>query len=103
MPYSFKSHHERTKRATEGRSRWQSDRFYRTARWQRFRTWFLAQSPLCADPFGYHDQDGVLVPATDVDHIERLKMTPERALDPKNCQALCKRCHSMKTAQEQKG
>lgn len=68
------------------------------ARWRRLRRMFLAQHPLCADPYGVHARQGELVPATEVDHIK-----PKRSGgtdDWNNLQGLCKPCHSRKTAIE---
>lgn len=36
----------------------------------------------------------------DCDHIEPIELRPDLALDPKNLAALCKSCHSRKTAGE---
>ena len=58
--------------------------------WQRFRMWFLRRHPLCADCLTEW--------ATDVHHVMALRDGGER-LDEGNCQALCKTCHSRKTAQ----
>jgi 5-methylcytosine-specific restriction enzyme A len=41
--------------------------------------------------------------ATDVDHIVQLRVAPERKYDETNLQALCKPCHSTKTASEDGG
>lgn len=68
------------------------------ARWCRLRKMFLAQHPLCADPYGAHAERGELMPATEVDHIQ-----PRRdggSDDWDNLQSLCKPCHSRKTATE---
>ena len=70
------------------------DPFYGTARWLRFRGWVLNRQPLCADPFGYHDQDGVAVPAKEVHHLIPYKQRPDLALSESNVQALCRSCHS---------
>jgi 5-methylcytosine-specific restriction protein A len=102
MPIAAKSHAERIRKPRQYRKHWKrSDPFYRTARWQKFRKMFLARHPLCADPFGYHATDGVTVGATEVDHVQRIKHGGEK-LDSANCQALCKACHSYKTAMEQR-
>lgn len=74
-------------------------RFIRSARWQRFRRWFLARHPLCAEC----ERTGRATPATDVDHITRRRERPDLALDESNCQALCKPCHARKTRSESRG
>ncbi len=69
------------------------------ARWRRLRLMFLAENPLCSDP--YHVHCGTPALATDVDHI----MPRERGGDDDwiNLQALCHSCHSRKTAAENGG
>ena len=47
-------------------------------------------------------KDGVRTPATEVDHIQPHRGDPELMWDTKNWQALCKRCHSRKTAKHDK-
>jgi 5-methylcytosine-specific restriction protein A len=67
-------------------------------RWRKLRKMFLRSHPLCADPFGVHAERGELVAATEVDHIVSRARGGTDAWD--NLQALCKPCHSRKTAQE---
>lgn len=68
------------------------------ARWRKLRKMFLASHPLCGDPFGHHAEENRLVPATEVDHI---KPKQQGGTDRwENLQALCKPCHSLKTAGE---
>lgn len=67
------------------------------SRWQRIRKMFLAEHPLCCDPFGLHAN--IVVPATDVDHIIPRRAGGSDAAD--NLQALCHSCHSKKTNAEQ--
>ena len=64
-------------------------------KWMRLRRWFLARHPLCAHCL----QRGFTTPATEVDHIKPLRDGGAR-LDQTNLQALCKSCHSRKTARE---
>lgn len=64
-------------------------------RWMRLRRWFLARHPLCAHCL----KRGFTTPATEVDHIKPLREGGAR-LDQSNLQALCKSCHSRKTARE---
>ena len=62
--------------------------------WSRFRLRFLHRNPLCV-------RCGSA--ATVVDHIVPLKFktaTLEDLVDERNCQALCKPCHDLKTASE---
>jgi 5-methylcytosine-specific restriction protein A len=64
--------------------------------WRKLRAMFLRRHPLCADPFGRHG--GRPVVATEVDHIQPLSRGGGHEWD--NLQALCRSCHSKKTARE---
>lgn len=78
-----------------------------TYRWQRYRISWLRDHPLCGDRVdGRSDEhslctrDGLVTPATDVDHIDRVTGPDDpRFWDPTNHQSLCHACHSTKTAQ----
>ena len=59
----------------------------------------LADSPLCADPFGVHG--GQAVPAVDVDHVVPKAMGGGDEFA--NLQPLCKACHAHKTLNERRG
>ena len=63
------------------------------AKWQKARAAYLAEHPLCV---ACHD-DGRLVTATEVDHIEPHRGDVAKFWDTENWQGLCKRCHSRKT------
>lgn len=67
-----------------------------TYKWQKASKAFLALNPLCAAC----QRKGLVVPATEVDHIIPHKGNAERFWDPHNLQSLCHRCHSRKTARE---
>ena len=71
-------------------------RFYGTARWRRFRAWFLSLNPLCV----MCKAAGRFVTAVHVDHIVPRRVRPDLELDVTNCQALCHSCHSRKTIRE---
>ena len=64
--------------------------------WRKLRAMFLRRHPLCADPFEIHG--GRPVVATEVDHIQPLSRGGGHEWE--NLQALCKSCHSKKTARE---
>jgi 5-methylcytosine-specific restriction enzyme A len=87
-------------RRERGRRRDQDDpdhRFYHTARWRRFRLWFLHRHPLCVMCAAVRLDR----PARHVDHIVPRKLRPDLSLVEENCQGLCHSCHSRKTRREQ--
>lgn len=62
--------------------------------WQRLRAEVLASEPLCR----MCKARGLLVPATDVDHIEDSREDYTDDNSRENLQPLCHECHSLKTA-----
>ena len=66
--------------------------------WQRLRLIVLAREPLCR----YCKAKGLIVVATEVDHIRGMAKGGER-LTIDNLQPLCKSCHSEKTCREDGG
>ena len=64
------------------------------SRWRKYRLWFLSRHPLCAV---------CGMPASVVDHITPHKGNYKLFWDEANHQALCKRCHDIKTAKEDGG
>lgn len=68
--------------------------FYSSARWRKFRLWFLRRNPICV---GYPPPCSE--PASQVDHIVPIH-DGGGDLDPDNCQPLCQHCHSRKTADD---
>lgn len=67
-------------------------------RWRKVRSLFLAEHPVCSDPFGIHAPVGEVAPATEVDH--KVQVDQGGTDEEENLQALCKPCHSRKTATE---
>lgn len=62
------------------------------ATWRKIRNRFIAKNPLCVHCL----KQGKYTPAEEVDHI--LPLQHGGTHDETNLQALCKRCHSKKTA-----
>ena len=69
------------------------------AEWEKKRTQFLDENPLCAD----HFKRKLIEAATVVDHIIPHKGDQTLFWDQTNWQPLCKQCHDRKTATEDKG
>lgn len=67
--------------------------------WQRARLGFLQQNPLCVTCA----TTGRVTAASVVDHIKPHKGDMQLFWDSANWQALCKPCHSRKTAQSDGG
>ena len=65
-----------------------------TKEWQRYRVTYLANHPLCVICL----QHGEMTEATVVDHIVPHKGDKQLFWDKNNHEALCKRCHDIKTA-----
>jgi 5-methylcytosine-specific restriction protein A len=61
-------------------------------KWKRFRKFYLAENPMCFDCA----KNGIDRFAREVHHIVKLSAGGER-LDPKNCMALCRSCHQIRT------
>ncbi len=68
------------------------------ANWRKLRKMVLARDPICEDPFGLHEKYNEVVSANEVDHIIPLKNGGTNEMG--NLQALCRSCHSRKTAVE---
>lgn len=87
------AHEKGAKRVREERRESSNNRGYDSS-WRRERVGFLRRYPLCRICL----EAGRVVPATEIDHI--IPHRGDRALfwDRSNWQALCKSCHSSKTA-----
>lgn len=59
--------------------------------WRRFRKYFLA------DPENVVCADCKRKPSAEVHHVKKIAEFPELRLEPNNCVALCKACHSART------
>lgn len=81
------------KRKEEQRRAWRGPRKYDLREWRDgVRKRQLEREPLCR----HCKANGLLVPATDVDHIDGDKWNDM----PSNLQSLCHPCHSIKTAKQ---
>lgn len=69
------------------------------ARWERYSREFLAAHPLCCAC----GAKGLVRASKVTDHIIPHRGDPGLFTDPRNHQALCKRCHDRKTATEDGG
>lgn len=65
--------------------------------WQKERVKFLSDNPWCVECHRHKRR----IPANEVDHIIPHKGDMKLFWDRENWQALCKSCHSSKTATEQ--
>lgn len=63
-------------------------------RWEQFRKFYLTEYPLCNDC----EQSGRVTPAAELHHVMKVADHPELQFDPLNIMALCKSCHSKRTA-----
>lgn len=68
-------------------------------RWRRIAQAFLSSYPLCVRC----SQLGHKVAAVHVDHIKPVRLFADLIYEESNLQSLCRRCHSIKTVQEQNG
>lgn len=69
-----------------------------TARWRRVRAQKLAHDPLCEVCLLM----GHTTAATEVDHKIEMWSRMDLTFTPENLQALCKRCHATKSAEERR-
>ena len=106
MPSKPKSHAERErerkgnkytnaqKEYDERRRNGVANQVRQSQRWRKLRKLYAARHPLCADPFGWHKQDGVTVPMEHVHHIIPIKHNPKLAYTESNLMAVCAKCHA---------
>tara|TARA_Y100000310_G_C20571564_1_gene758299 strand:- start:754 stop:1065 length:312 start_codon:yes stop_codon:yes gene_type:complete len=62
--------------------------------WQRFRSWYLSEFPLCEDC----TSEGYTTVADELHHKVKIVNAPERRLDPENVMGLCGKHHDIRTA-----
>jgi 5-methylcytosine-specific restriction protein A len=91
--------HKQTRRALDARRGNATVRGY-GFRWRQYRVWFLSQYPLCV----HCEAQGIATLATEVDHIVPVTGADDPSFwETSGHQALCKSCHSTKTARENAG
>jgi 5-methylcytosine-specific restriction protein A len=73
----------------------ETDPFYLSVRWRRFRACYLGKHPLCE----VCEQEGRLTPAAMVDHIIEVKDGGDLTTED-NAMSMCFHCHNTKTATE---
>ena len=71
----------------------ETDPFYLSVAWRRFRDWYIGKHPICEQC----EREGRLTPAVMVDHIVELK-DGGAPLAEDNAMSLCWKCHGIKTA-----
>lgn len=71
-------------------------KLYASVAWRKLRKSYLKANPLCVDCADL----GLVVDAKEVDHKEPHRGDRSLFFDRSNLQALCKSCHSRKTARE---
>ena len=72
----------------------ETDPFYLSVRWRRFRAWYLGKHPLCEQC----EREGRgAVPAVMVDHIVEIE-DGGALTEEENAMSLCWKCHGIKTA-----
>jgi len=71
----------------------ETDSFYLSVAWRRFREWYICKHPLCEQC----EREGRLIKADMVDHIIEIKDGGAR-LAEENAMSMCWKCHSIKTA-----
>jgi len=83
-------HEQQQKQSRNQYQRDEHDREYHTARWQRFRAWFLRRHPICSSC----EAQGRIEPATVPHHIVPVKQGGAM-YDEGNLAALCRTCHEV--------
>lgn len=72
---------------------------YQTRQWATLRAIELSRSPMCASCLS----QGIVAPATEVDHVFPWKQIGKEAFYRNIFQCLCHDCHSSKTQNERRG
>ncbi|MEN6624120.1 MAG: HNH endonuclease signature motif containing protein [Smithella sp.] len=75
----------------------ETDAFYLSPAWKRFRNWYVTNHPFCEQC----EREGLLIPVDVVDHIVEIKDGGAR-LSEENAMSLCHKCHNLKSAGERR-
>lgn len=101
MPMKPLTHYERNRNAINSDSIYKRSTVNNVARairastrWTHVSTRHRKKYPLCADPFGHHATDGIVVPVDDVHHVKPLEEHPELAFTESNLMSVCRACHT---------
>ena len=106
MPYRASTHSEaqgrrRYDQAYAQQGKWEQERqVYTSPRWKMLRQRVVREQPLCADPYGWHAEDGRLVLSVHADHKIPLRVDGGLAYTRSNLQGLCAWCHRVKTQED---
>jgi 5-methylcytosine-specific restriction protein A len=90
-PQQHRPHGVATKRTPHTRTT--RERGYDYA-WQKFRERIIAERITCEDC----DEEGIVTPGEELHHLEKIRHSPEKRLDPENVRLLCGRHHRIRTA-----
>jgi len=71
--------------------------------WQKVRIVHLTDNPLCFDPFGDHDDENRVVPATQVHHIKGVAEYYALRIHRNNLASICTTCHDKVEKMERSG
>lgn len=97
---SHAHHYDRTTR-TNVRGLAVAAKIRGSAAWKGVRVAFVADNPVCCDPFGEHVSGPE--PTKDVHHVNPLHLHAELAFDTANLRPLCRSCHNAIEAMERQG
>ena len=93
VPYARPDHGlpmARPRERAQAEAKAERDAFYSSARWRRFRRWFLGRHPVCEDCLAR----GEVTPATIPHHVRERLDAPALAYVEGNLVALCSPCHT---------
>jgi 5-methylcytosine-specific restriction protein A len=97
-----KAHHDEAEREYDAKRPDATARGY-DAKWRETRRQYLHDHPWCEGDECSAKPQWLRAPAQEVDHRDGLGPLGPRGHDPANLRALCKPCHSKRTARDQPG